>query len=269
MDEERNAALLTERKSSSNEKIFDILFDKDEITWQTIIYELINSDEMDPWDIDISLLTHKYIAMLKKLKELDFRISGKVVLAASILLKIKSNRLVGEDLEALDQLFAQKNEDDIQDLFDEEVPFPERALFQENKPFLLPRTPQPRKRKVSVYDLVNALEKALEVKRRRVFQSMPELSIEIPKKSKDITSIIKNVYYQIKHFFSINSGKTLTFTKLLPSESKEDKVYTFIPLLHLAHLRKIDLKQDIPFSDIEIIIRTEKEIEQELANPES
>ena len=35
------------------------------------------------------------------------------------------------------------------------------------RPNIYARTPQPRKRKVSVYDLVNALEKALEVESRR------------------------------------------------------------------------------------------------------
>ena len=35
------------------------------------------------------------------------------------------------------------------------------------KPQIYPRTPQPRKRKVSVFDLVQALEKALEVENRR------------------------------------------------------------------------------------------------------
>ena len=253
----------SELKNENNEKLFDIIFNKDEITWQTIIYELVRSNQMDPWDIDISLLTKKYIDMLKKLKDLDFRVSGKVVLAAAILLKIKSNRLVGEDLDALDALFSQKEEDQVQGLFDEEIPR-EKLLFQENKPFLFPRTPQPRKRKVSVYDLVNALEKALEVKRRRVFQHSPEYNIEIPKKSRDITVTIRDMYYKIKNFFSSNQGNTLTFSHLIPSGSKEDKIFTFIPLLHLSHLRKVELKQDIPFSEIEIMLRTERETEKEL-----
>ena len=53
------------------QKIFQILFEEDEITWQTIIYRLIKEDNMNPWDVDVSLLTKKYIGMLKKLKEMD------------------------------------------------------------------------------------------------------------------------------------------------------------------------------------------------------
>jgi len=75
-------------------QILDMLLEKDDITWQTIIYDLVGSSKMDPWNLDVSQLTKKYIEMIKQLKEHDFRISGKIVLAAAILLKIKSNNLL-------------------------------------------------------------------------------------------------------------------------------------------------------------------------------
>src|SRR3972149_9551593 len=88
-----------------HDRIFSILFSKaDEITWQTIIFDLVKTEQMDPWDIDVSTLTQKYIDMLRTIKEHDFRVSGKVLLAAAILLKLKSNKLVGEDLSELDRL---------------------------------------------------------------------------------------------------------------------------------------------------------------------
>ena len=52
---------LSASKPEQSEQIFSIIFDKDEITWQTIIYELINKGEIDPWDVDISVLTKRYI----------------------------------------------------------------------------------------------------------------------------------------------------------------------------------------------------------------
>jgi chromatin segregation and condensation protein Rec8/ScpA/Scc1 (kleisin family) len=42
--------------------------------------------------------------MLKKLKEHDFRISGKIILAAALLLKIKSKHLLSSGIDNLDQL---------------------------------------------------------------------------------------------------------------------------------------------------------------------
>ena len=71
--------ILTNTNKEPHEQIFELLLDKDEITWQSIMQELIKSEQMDLWDINISLLTKKYIETIKKLKELDFRVSGKIL----------------------------------------------------------------------------------------------------------------------------------------------------------------------------------------------
>jgi segregation and condensation protein A len=239
-----------------HERIFNIIFSKaDEVTWQSIIYELVKTEQMDPWDIDVSILAQKYIEMIRTLKEHDFRVSGKVLLAAAILLKIKSTKLVGEDLSELDRLLIGVEEEMEELGFDETSQIPKLDEI----PTLIPRTPQPRKRKVSIFDLVEALERALEVKKRRLLHSIPPLNLEAPKKKRDITQIIRDVYGRIKSFFISALGGKLTFSKLLPSESKEDKVYTFIPLLHLAQQNKIELVQDAPFGEIQVLLKKKEE----------
>jgi len=240
----------------AHDKIFGIILSKtDEITWQNIIYELVKSEQMDPWDIDVSMLAQRYIDMLRSLKEHDFRISGKVLLAAAILLKIKSHKLVGEELTELDRLLIGV-EDEMEELcISDEAGIPKP---EEISP-LIPRTPQPRKRKVSIFDLVEALERALEVKKRRLLHSIPPLNLEAPKKKKDITEIIREVYGKIKSFFIGTLKDKLTFSKLLPSESKEDKVHTFIPLLYLAQQNKIELVQESQFGEIEVLLKRKDE----------
>jgi len=242
-----------------HERIFQLLYKEDEVTWQTLLYELIKKEQLDPWDINVSLLTKKYIDTIKKLKELDFRISGKVLLAAAILLKIKSTRLLNEDLSEFDRLLTQSEEELIEELDLEE---PQRH-YDEKHP-LIPRTPQPRKRKVSVFDLVKALEKALEVKQRRVMNSIPPMDVKIPEKKRDITQVIREVYIKIKSYFVRNQQNKLTFSQLVPSQTKEDKIYTFIPLLHLTTQRKVDLEQKEHFGEIEIMLNSEKEVDKEL-----
>jgi hypothetical protein len=71
-------------EESSTDRILGILFNENEITWQSIIYELVRSEEMDPWDINLSELSKSYIQALKKLQSFDVKISGKVVLAANL-----------------------------------------------------------------------------------------------------------------------------------------------------------------------------------------
>ncbi|MFH1212291.1 MAG: segregation/condensation protein A [Candidatus Woesearchaeota archaeon] len=241
------------QKRNPNEHIFELIFKEDEITWQSIIYDLIAKEEMNPWNVDISLLSQKFLEMLKKLKELDFRISGKMVLASALLLKIKSKRLVSEDIAAFDSLMESVDE---YDLLDELGSLEESAYDEVSKaldePLLYPRIPQPRKRKVSVYDLVNALEKALEVENRRKHFIRPaETIIRAPVKTKDMSLILDEVYGRIVAHFSRNSTK-LTFLDIIPSESKHDKVLTFIPLLHLENSRRIDLLQEQHFGEIVI-----------------
>jgi len=234
------------------DEIFDLLVKKDDITWKDILYDLVKTEQLNPWDINISNLTSRYIKIVKKMKEFDFKVSGKVILAAALLLKIKSNKLVGEDIDAFDKLFSVEEVDEDQFYADlaqmrapEDIPDLEKIS-------LIPRTPQPRERKVSIYDLIGALEKALEVKKRRLVKSMPDFEgIKIPTKKKDITLTIKQLYKTILNFFW-RKKKRLTFSQLLNNSSKEEKIQTFVPLLHLANERKIDLDQIEPFEEIHI-----------------
>ena len=203
-------------KTDPHDQVFEIIFDKEDVTWQSMIYELVRTEQMDPWDINVSLLAQRFLEMLKTLKETDFRISGKIILAAAILLKLKSIRLVGEDISNLDRLFAQTDDEEeglLDDLHDAPVPQEDPANFR-----LIPRTPQPRKRKVSIFDLVDALQKAMEVKKRRVMRDIPTVKVEIPEKKVDISEIIKSMYGRIKNYFVQHQNTKLTFSKYIVVE---------------------------------------------------
>ncbi len=238
------------------DRIFNLLVNQDEITWKDIIYDLIKTEQMDPWDVDMGKLTRKYLDVVHKLKTFDFKISGKVLLAAALLLNIKSKRLVEEDINYLDQLIAQKDamseEEFYEDLQGATFRDPSEITDAE-KMQLIPRTPQPRQRKVSIYDLVNALEKALEVKKRRIMRSIPEGEMILPEKKRDISVMIKHIYKMILEKMLSAGSARLPFNTLLTSEStREDKIHTFIPLLHLRTEQKIDLHQAEHFGDIHI-----------------
>ena len=72
----------------------------------------------------------------------------------------------------------------------------------------------------------------------------------IPKKRIDIEKLIMEIYNKIKIVFE--KKPTLTFIDLVASDKKEDKIFTFIPLLHLSNQEKIDLDQKEHFGDINI-----------------
>ncbi len=233
------------------DRIFHMLMQENEITWQSIIYDLVRTEEMDPWDIDISILSNKYLEIIRNLKKMNFAISGKVILASAILLKLKSKKLVEEDLARFKEIINPIEEIDL-------LEEPEEEYFEENKLIIVPKTPQPRRRRISVEDLVNALEKALNVDRRRnIRQLINETDIrpiEIPKKKIDINQLIKEIYFRLSNFFS-KGNKRLTFSQFVNSDRKEDKIMTFLPLLHLDNDRKIELYQEKAFGEIEISMR--------------
>ncbi|MBU3940784.1 MAG: segregation/condensation protein A [Nanoarchaeota archaeon] len=244
------------------DQILEMLLKKDEITWQTLLYDLVKTEQMNPWDIDISLLSQKYLETVQKLQEMNFFISGKVILASSILLKIKSNKFLTENIADFDNLLFDTEAEDIED-FQED-----KSIRLETQPRLTIKTPQSRKRKVSIQDLVSALEKALEVDKKRkirvIERERNKVHMELPEKKVDISSLIKTVYGKIKDFFK--TKEDLTFTELTNSDKKEDKIYTIVPLLHLANQEKVDLNQKKHFGEIDIKLISKKFINQENQN---
>lgn len=237
-----------EAVEAANSRIFNLLFVEDELSWKDIIFKLIDEEHMNPWDIDVSILSQKFLEMLQKLKELDFRISGKMVLASAILLKMKSDILIEQDILRFDNMM--NNPEENMPLEDDSRP----QYDASGKPMIYPRTPQPRKRKVSVYDLVNALERALEVesKRKRYAVNPKKIDVKIPEHKFDLGKAMSVVYARVETHYNTkkNKDKILTFDDLVVSDSKKDKVLTFVPLLHLDTQRKIDIEQEKHFDKI-------------------
>jgi segregation and condensation protein A len=245
---------ISSNRPVTNDTIFELLLNEEDLTWQTLLYELVKTEQMNPWDIDIKVLSKKFISIVKQMKGFDFRISGKIILAAAILLKIKSNRLLLEDITAFDSLIS--TQDEMYDDGFEGIEYEDEETFESivaSKPKIFPRTPQPRQRKVSIFDLVEALEKALEVKnRRKPVEKTVKPRVHAPKDYKDISLVIGETYEVIKEMCEEQQTNKLTFHDLLATDSKEDKIYTFIPLLHLTNHRKIDIEQEQHFGNIDI-----------------
>ncbi len=262
VEQQPQEAVPAEHKQEHHEQIYNILMKEDEISWRTIILELVKSEQMDPWDINVSLLSKMFIKTLKKLKEMNLRISGKVLLAAALLLRIKSSRLVGEDMLEFDRLLA--SGENNEDLYAEEQGFVDGQLnnmgmtMNKDQMQLVPRTPQPRKRKVSVYDLIDALAVALNVRRRRVLNQIQTRTMNMPEKKYDISQLMNSLYEDVMNFLAADTNGKVSFTSLVPGEAKEDKIFTFIPLLHLTNARKLDLNQTDHFGEIWVTMAKEK-----------
>lgn len=236
------------------EFVYDMIFKEDDVTWQSVIYELAREGKIDPWDIDISVLTAEYLQMLKKLKEMNFRLSGKVILAAAVLLKMKAERI------GLEQLYLLMNppEPELVDTDDMEL---EKHF---TKAELQSRIPMPRKRKVTIFELVDALKKAIEVderRRQRVLDLRPAPRV-LEIKKPDIFSKIQVVFSKLRDLAKKFKNKLIPFDDIIPSNEKRDVIWTLIPLLHLANEGKLELQQEEAFGKIFI-----KTSEKDLSTP--
>jgi len=229
--------------------IVKILLNSDDISWKDLLIQLVQQEDMDPWNIDMHIVTDKFIEVVHNMHEADMKVSGKLVLAAALLLKIKSQHYVENDMTAIDAILQDDVEEYYEDYFEDAVEQTKEKVSTQ----LIPRTPQARTRKVSIYDLVNALQKAMVSKKKQLTTKMPDRTYELPNDPVDITEVIEQTLYKISHY---HKQKTkVTFSKLLPPQpDKLDKVYTFIPLLHLENERKIDTVQPKHFDDITIAL---------------
>lgn len=243
-------------------KIYDAIFSEDDIKWQSIIYELIRNKKVDPWDIDLSKFSEEYLTTISKLKSLNFRISGKVVLAAALMLKIKTNHL------GLDDFILLTNDDEapIEEFeYDEDAyidPDEKKIMnlarhirHNTKKKYLIePRTVRPRQRKVTVIELMSALKKAIEVDKRRERKRVAVEKIIIPEEifeaKKDLLpEQIETLNKKLLELFGKTKAKIL-FDHLLENGDEINRVQTFLPILHLANNGKLSIHQEKPFEKI-------------------
>ena len=232
------------------DQLFQMLIQKDEITWQTLLLDLVKNGDLDPWDVDISLLAQKYLEAVKELQEMNLYVSGKMLLASAILLKIKSEKLLTEGITILDNIMYPQEQ-----VHDFTVDYQGRLLMEE-KPRLTVKNPQARKRRVTITDLMSALEKAMAVNQRRIKKveerNWIPTGLEVPEKTIDISDLIEKIYKRVVNLL-LEKDK-MKFSELIPSESRKDKLMTFVPLLYLATQSKVNLSQDKAFADFDIKI---------------
>ena len=232
------------------EQVHDLLF-SEKLSWQSIIYDLINTEQLDPWELDLAYLANKFLEKVRGLEEANFFVSSKVLLAATLLLRMKADLLLDRDLQGLDNILFGKKE--------EKKYHQERIELNEDVPGLVPRTPLPRFRKVSFEELMRALGKAIDTENRRIRkvvlmkQQEIEIALALPKKRINIQDSIKNIYSKLLRIFSKREEK-LAFSELA-GQGNEERIATFVPLLHLDNQHKVWLEQEGHLDEIWILLK--------------
>ncbi|GAI44857.1 unnamed protein product, partial [marine sediment metagenome] len=130
-----------------------------------ILLGLVQEHKLDPWDVDIEKIAGVYMQRVREMREFDIRISGRTLLSASVLLRMKSD-FVFNGRKKPDA------EEELKEMFDLDLP----ELGQIT---IIQRSP----RKITLLDLMGALQDALKdtptrklVRRRKLEKIMQTLS---------------------------------------------------------------------------------------------
>ena len=206
-------------------------------TWREMLVEIVDANNLDPWNIDISVVTNGYIDKIKGMKISDLHIPANVILAASILLRFKA------------QAFE----------FEEEQPQMEEAYYEEpleasSMEMLQLRMRMQPKRSITLPDLITALEDAIkiEVKRERNKVIVPTV-LEFKPPEYDIEKETKKIYDAI--LSNADENGMVIFSELLKSMGRKgsrETVLALLPLLHLCQKSKITVSQEDYFGEIMI-----------------
>ena len=238
--------------NASQEQIQDLLFSR-EIGWKDIIYDLINTEQLNPWDIDISTLSERYLQKIDEYEEADFFVSSKVLLAAALLLRIKSEILLNKYIKSIDEILFGKVEKKKYIL--------ERIELDEEIPLLIPRSPIPRYKKVTLKELMESLGKAINTENRRIKKeilinnAIRATGFSLPKRKFSIKNKIKSIHETLLIHFDKNKDKLkISFTEFV-NDNPEEKLISFSPLLHLENSKKVWLEQTEHFGEIHIWLK--------------
>ncbi len=242
-----------EQRGVNQDQIHDLLFNR-EMGWQDIIYDLINTEELDPWNIDIGILVEGFLIKIQEYEEIDFFVSSKVLLAATLLLRIKSELILSKYLRSIDSiLFGEEEKREPREL--------ERIELDEDIPGLIPRSPMPRFRKVTLDELIESLNKAIITENRRIKKTivdknaLRETGISLPKNNFNIKSKLKSIHGKVLLYFDANkSHKRVSYTRII-GEKKEERALSFFPVLQLESNGELWLEQENHFDEIHIWLK--------------
>lgn len=207
-----------------------------------ILVKLAQEGEIDPWNIDIVEVTDKFLQHIEQMERLDLRISGRTLLYAAILLRMKSNILVEAPSEEIDSWV-----DDFEFLDVEEYPIPKPPVRRHSN------------RPVTLNELIVELEKAEVVEQRRAIRKHTREVKEFTRPTteqvlgiaheEDIEGNIRKMRETLK--LSLKDKNYITLSELIDGD-RHNKLMTYISLLFLANMKEIWLEQKEIFGELYI-----------------
>lgn len=238
-----------------------------------ILVNMAKQGKIDPWNVDIVEVTDKYLMHLFQSKAQNLRLTGRTLLFAAILLKLKSNVLEGIDvLDFEPQHQDEFNYDDEMSLDYEEEYIPTNNVISIDE--VLQRRTSVRlnhNRVVTLRDLIRQLEfyEMLDKK-----QSLKNAHERAKRRVQNYARLSPDDIINLAHDEYIENGVQrlkANLSEILSRQDKielneltllgMDKISAYISLLFLTVESDYDLEQDEFYGDLYVIRREENPAE--------
>jgi segregation and condensation protein A len=238
--------LLTSEEYKVNLEVFEGPLD--------LLLYLIKKDEVDIYDIPIGKITTQYMEYLDLMKILNLEIAGDFIVMAATLMVIKSRLLlpdedrgpVEEDDEddprwdLVRQLVEYKKFKDAAGFLGHLEEVQENVFSREGEHVELGARPEIGMSDVSIFDLISALNQALD---RAPKEELNEIFAEQFTVSEKVDYLLETT----------KNGKPLTLGRLFRGmRSRQEIVCTFLAVLELMKLNRLSARQDNHFGEIVI-----------------
>lgn len=239
-----------------------------------ILVNMAKQGKINPWNVDIVEVTDKYLMHLFQSKAQNLRLTGRTLLFAAILLKLKSNVLEGIDV--LD--FEPQHQDEFN--YDDEMPLDyEEEYIPTNNVISIDEVLQRRtsvrlnhNRVVTLRDLIRQLEfyEMLDKK-----QSLKNAHERAKRRVQNYARLSPDDIINLAHDEYIENGVQrlkANLSEILSRQDKielneltllgMDKISAYISLLFLTVESDYDLEQDEFYGDLYVIKREENPAEE-------
>jgi len=199
-----------------------------------ILLGLVQEHKIDPWDVDIEKLAEVFIKRIEEMEELDLRVSGRTVLSASVLLRMKSDYVLNENGN------GNIAEEELQDVLD--IGLPELGPVM-----LIHQSP----RKITISDLLGALQEALQDEpniKHPIRRGLEKIMRVLSEYDINIEKYLEKMYQRIMEL--AKDGHNVTFSELITEKTRIAVARTLLLLLLLCGQKKVALAQDDLFGEI-------------------
>lgn len=241
----------------------------DELDGIEVLVQMAKQGKIDPWNIDIADIADKYMLHIAESKSNNLRVTGRALFFLAVLLKLKSNILVGIDpmqFEVQEEINPEYDDTDdsrfsddlyYQDYYPDNV-IPIEDVIQRRTSVKLNRN-----RIVTLKDLIRQLEfyeqldkkqavkNSLERAKRRVrnYANMSADDIINLAHEEYIENSVKILHENLIKIFEKEEKVELNTLTLLGL----DKISAYIALLFLTAESDFDLEQEEFYSDLYVV----------------